>query len=157
MGIYYGRKGHKFRERYRGMMDRCYNPNNDRYHRYGGRGIGVCDEWINDFEAFADYLESLGPCPEGYSMDRIDNSRNYEPGNIQWASDSDQNQNRDPFNIGEANPSSKLTEHDVRVVFAIDRLGFSRAEIARMFDVTPTSISNILLGKTWSHLGLVSS
>jgi hypothetical protein len=74
------------------MKDRCCNPNNKYWNRYGGRGIKVCDEWINDFARF---LSEVGekPAPE-YSIDRIDNDGGYEPGNVRWASPSEQGRNR---------------------------------------------------------------
>lgn len=76
------------------MMDRCHNPESTSWPRYGGRGIAVCDEW-HDYAAFFAYIEAeLGPCPEGLSIDRIDNDGNYEPGNIRWATRSQQALNR---------------------------------------------------------------
>jgi hypothetical protein len=59
-----------------------------------GRGITVCDEWRDDPFSFYRYLdEVLGPCPPGHSIDRVDNDGNYEPGNIRWASQSEQVRN----------------------------------------------------------------
>ena len=62
---------------------RCFNPKCDAYPWYGGKGITMCKEWINDFEAFFSYI---GKKPNGYQIDRIDNSKGYEPGNVRWVS-----------------------------------------------------------------------
>lgn len=73
-------------------LDWCYNPNCVDYPDYGGRGIIVCDEWRNDFLAFYNYVGDR-PSPE-YSLDRIDNNGNYEPGNVRWATIEQQARNR---------------------------------------------------------------
>ena len=74
------------------MKDRCYNTNRHNYHRYGGRGIKVCEKWLNSFEKF---LEDVGKSPgDEYSIDRKDNDGNYEPGNVRWATVEEQSMTR---------------------------------------------------------------
>lgn len=79
------------------MRKRCNDPNNKAYRNYGARGIKVCAEWQDDFEAF---LAHVGPKPSpDLSIDRIDNDKGYEPGNVRWADRSTQSRNRRPFII----------------------------------------------------------
>ncbi len=74
------------------MKNRCYYPSNPRYEYYGGKGIVICAEWINDFSAFLQYM---GPKPSPkHSIDRIDGNKNYEPGNVRWATSLEQRHNR---------------------------------------------------------------
>jgi hypothetical protein len=74
------------------MIQRCVDQNGKSYPNYGGRGISVCDRWRESFTAFlADVGEKPSP---GMSLDRIDNDGNYEPGNVRWATASEQNRNR---------------------------------------------------------------
>jgi hypothetical protein len=74
------------------MKQRCYNPNNDRYYCYGGRGIKICDIWLKSFETF---LKDMGRRPgKGYSIDRINVNGDYEPSNCRWATATEQQQNK---------------------------------------------------------------
>lgn len=72
------------------MIQRCHNPKHPKFHHYGGRGIVVAAEWREE-GGFERFLAHIGPRPSSkHSVDRIDNSRGYEPGNVRWASQREQ-------------------------------------------------------------------
>src|SRR5579859_6236686 len=74
------------------MKNRCLNPRDPKFHRYGGRGITVHAPWVSSFSLFSDHI---GPRPtEKHTLDRIDVNRGYEPGNVRWATQKTQQNNR---------------------------------------------------------------
>ncbi len=73
------------------MKQRCYYKKHKDYHRYGGRGITVCDRWLN---SFANFIADMGERPEGLTLERRDTNGNYEPTNCYWATKAEQVANR---------------------------------------------------------------
>lgn len=84
----HGKSHHRLYVIYTNMKQRCYNENVPEYHVYGGRGITVCDEWKNSFEAFYEWAIANG-YSDGLTIDRKDNDGNYESSNCQWITKSE--------------------------------------------------------------------
>lgn len=77
---------------YNGIKSRCFNKNNPAYYRYGGRGITMCEEWVNSFELFREWSLNNG-YDDKLSIDRIDVNGNYEPNNCRWSTPKEQGNN----------------------------------------------------------------
>lgn len=78
------------------MRGRCSSVTNPNYPNYGGRGITVCDRWMDGSAGLINFLADMGPRPHGASLDRIDNNGNYEPTNCRWATPKQQRANQRP-------------------------------------------------------------
>lgn len=88
----HGLTKHKLYRIYWGMKGRCYDIKNHRYNLYGGRGIAICDEWLNNFLSFYNWSIQNG-YKDGLTIDRIDGNNNYTPSNCRWINKKNQNRN----------------------------------------------------------------
>lgn len=75
---------------WRGMRERCFSPGHRNYDIYGGRGIAICERWLE----FENFLADMGERPKGKTLDRIDVNGDYEPGNCRWATAAEQRANQ---------------------------------------------------------------
>ena len=75
------------------MRTRCFRKSHSEYKNYGGRGINVCDRWMEPRKGFRNFLEDMGERPDGSSLDRIDNDLGYSPDNCRWATKREQSEN----------------------------------------------------------------
>ena len=121
------------------IKNRCCNKNSKAYKYYGGRGIIICDTWKNNFDEFYNWIRAnLGERPDKtYTLDRVDNNSNYEPGNLRWASKSTQAQN---------SRNTKLNEEKVK---EIRESKLSVVKLAKKYNVARSTIYEVINNKAW--------
>lgn len=134
------------------IKDRCYNVNNINYPGWGGRGIIMFAAWINDFQAFKDYIDTLIPNKLQFilahpndicTLGRIDNDGNYEPNNLRWETYQIQNQNRRD-NVVDINIA-----RDIKVDYKFNKLTIN--QIANKNNINYSVVWSIVNNKTWSN------
>lgn len=139
----HGLSYHPLYKRLLNMKNRCYYTKDISYSNYGGRGIKVCDEWLNDFQTFYNWGIANG-WEEGLQIDRIDNNGNYEPSNCRFVTSQDNIHNQS---------TTKLNWEDVRDIRNIKLLipGIKNTELAKAFKVGRRTISGIINNEIWKE------
>lgn len=118
---------------YASMKQRCLNPKNPAYHRYGGRGITICEQWLGD-DGWPQFLKDMGRKPTlNHSIERKNNNLGYSPDNCKWATKGEQQNNR-----------------EVSVKIAWRGETFTVTEWARKLGITPASLTKRLNSKGWT-------
>ncbi len=137
----HGETGSPTYRSWRGMHARCSNPNDkDHYERYGGRGIKVCERWCG-LDGFANFLSDMGERPVGMSIDRRDNDGPYSPENCRWATQKEQQRNRQ---------STVLNGVAVALIRHSARRGQRVVDIAHAFGISEGHTSEVINGTHWS-------
>lgn len=133
------RTSHPRYKSWHGLLRRCYDPKSNGFVNYGARGIKVCDAW-HDFWRF---LEDTGEPPSPHhSLDRIDNSGDYEPGNVRWATPKEQARNR---------RSTVITEDDAKEIKRRARAGEMAGDISRALGIAYDHVRNVIVGNSWAE------
>lgn len=123
-----------------GMKARCYNKNNESYHRYGGRGIKICNEWLKSYLSFKIWSLNNG-YSDNLTIDRKDNDGNYSPQNCRWVTNKFNSLNR---------PMIKLTYAKAEEIRRIkNEQTITNKKLGEMFNVSANQISNIIHNRSW--------
>lgn len=142
-------KEHYLRKFWRAAKSRCSNPNNRSYKTYGARGIKVFKDWEDSYDTFYEWIiASIGERPTKFhSLDRVDNDRGYEPGNLKWSTPEEQGQNR---------TTTVLEPHVVEVIFILfHKYKYTQSKLMYLMDLNnATIVSNVTNFKTHKNVTL---
>lgn len=127
------------------MKGRCLRASHPKYHRYGGRGIQVTDEWL-DIKGFYKWALNSG-WKKGLTLDRINNDGNYSANNCQWVSASENSRKKS---------TTKLSRGDADEIRVLSLMGLDNESIAKRYNVSPGSVWFIKEGYTHVSDGLCS-
>lgn len=123
------------------MLERCRNPLHEEYHRYGAKGVEVCDEWKDNPKPFIDWALANG-YNKGLQIDRFPNNEgNYEPGNCRFATPKENSRNK---------RNGILDANKVFIIRNLWRMGaFTQKELAGIYHVSKSSIGHITTNRSW--------
>lgn len=123
-----------------GLKARCNNPNDKDYKNYGGRGILVCEEWLNDFVSFMNW-SMLSGYTDDLTIDRIDNNKGYSPDNCRFVTVTVNNRNR---------RNVKLDWEKVNTIRSLYNSGkHTQTYISELFNISPRHLRSITSNQAW--------
>ena len=125
---------------WRNMKQRCYSNSYVRFYRYGGRGITVCDEWLNNPKAFMSWAISNGYTDE-LQIDRIDNDRGYHPSNCRFVSPATNSRNSSQTKLDWCKVSR------MRLMYSTGK--YNQTYIAKEFGISTSQAQRILRNERW--------
>jgi hypothetical protein len=127
---------------YYAMRTRCLNPAFHAFHRYGGRGISICDRWLHSFENF---YADMGQPPEGYTLERVNNDGDYAPANCKWASRAEQ-----AVNMRRSRKITASQAEEIRRIAGSENRGPYTA-IAKTYGISAALVCRIAKGQAWNR------
>ena len=137
------------------MKQRCCNPNDPKYVNYGGKGVKICNEWLNNFQAFNDWAMANG-YQDDLTIDRIDSDSNYSPDNCRWISHEANRLNRKKGQIkslAELQEACNMRQEDVTVKLGIDKSTVSKRKVGNTMKILKIREERIKRGWTQKHVG----
>lgn len=134
----HGGKGTKLYNVWNSMKQRCFNPKIPQYKDYGGRGIEICPEWVNDYAKFRDWALNNG-YKEGLQINRIDNDGNYEPNNCNFKTAKENSRNR------RSNVKTPELVIEIKTLYKTGK--YTHRSLAKKFGISKSSITNIINNK----------
>jgi len=124
-----------------GMRSRCYNVGNSKYRLYGGRGIAICKEWLNDKTSFCNWALQNG-WEKSLTIDRIDGNGDYEPSNCRFITAKENNRNRRDLKLNES-----LVE-EIRTRYEDENI--TQKKLSEIYNVSHSTINKLILRYTWT-------
>lgn len=135
----HGKTHTKIHKIWNSILQRCLNENNEFYEYYGGRGITVCDEWLE----FENFYRDMGDPPDGMSIDRINNNKGYYKENCRWATREEQQRNT---------RRTKLDKFKVKRIREFLLMEEKPSDLAKLFNVSQNVIYQIKDKRTWKNI-----